>query len=185
MAQAKLFGEKLRTLRHRHKLTQLALARALGLSSHGHITNVEAGRRTPSVDLAIRVATVFHVPLDFLLQDRISPEGSVPEVDLNLTITAARRSFGEKLRTFRQQRNMTQPELAKILGLASQSHVANFEAGRRMPSVEVLLRATELLGMTADALLGQTTTDAASEDNADDSNLHCENNRNRKSSEKQ
>lgn len=167
MPQAKLFGEKLRVLRHRHKLTQLEVARALSLSSHGHITNVEAGRRTPSVDLALRVAALFHVPLDFLLQDRIDPDTSVAQVDHQIAVAVARRSFGEHLRAYRQTENMTQMELARLLGLGSPSHVANFEAGRRMPSVEVLLQTTRLLGLTVDALLGQATAVAVGTEHED------------------
>lgn len=62
------FGEKLRILRIKHGLTMQALAARLGTSS-GYISNVEHDKVTPSIDFAVKVAQVFQVSTDLLLQD--------------------------------------------------------------------------------------------------------------------
>ena len=50
-----LFGRKLRVLRHQQGLTQVDLARKLGLSSYTHITKLEASQDAPSLDLVVRI----------------------------------------------------------------------------------------------------------------------------------
>ncbi|MFV9505667.1 MAG: helix-turn-helix domain-containing protein [Oscillochloridaceae bacterium umkhey_bin13] len=65
------FGAKLRTLRQRHGLTMRDLADQLGLGSHGYIGDLESGRRQPSLELAVKVADLFGVPLDQLARDDV------------------------------------------------------------------------------------------------------------------
>ena len=40
----RLFGEKVRALRRQREMTQVELARKLGLAAHTHITKLEAGQ---------------------------------------------------------------------------------------------------------------------------------------------
>jgi transcriptional regulator with XRE-family HTH domain len=68
------FGKRLRTLRLRRKLTQIELARQLGLARQGYISNIEAGRKAPSLDLAVQSADLFGVTTDSLLRNDVSLE---------------------------------------------------------------------------------------------------------------
>lgn len=65
------FGQKLHYLREQRNMTQEDLARQLGLKRQGHISNLEMGRRTPSVELVVQIADLFGVSTDYLLRDAI------------------------------------------------------------------------------------------------------------------
>jgi transcriptional regulator with XRE-family HTH domain len=65
------FGEKLRTLRVRHNMTLKELANELGLTAHGYISELEAGKKVPTAELALNVARLFEVTTDELLRDEL------------------------------------------------------------------------------------------------------------------
>jgi DNA-binding XRE family transcriptional regulator len=65
------FGDKLRALRLRREQSQIALANQLGLSSGAYISNLEAGRKLPSLTLVVRIADLFGVTTDTLLRDEV------------------------------------------------------------------------------------------------------------------
>src|SRR5262245_10876831 len=64
--------------------------------------------------------------------------------------------FGDKLRTLRRQRGMTQSDLARHLGLASHSHVSYLERGLSAPSLELAIKAAGVFGVSVDYLLRDT-----------------------------
>lgn len=65
------FGEKLRTLRTRQSMTLQQLARALGLTAHGYISELESGKKIPTAEIVLRVAHLFNVTTDQLLKDEL------------------------------------------------------------------------------------------------------------------
>lgn len=65
--------------------------------------------------------------------------------------------LGERLKTLRLQRNMTQSAVAAKLGL-SPSLISGIELGERTPSVEVLLSLSYLYECSTDYLLGKDAT---------------------------
>jgi transcriptional regulator with XRE-family HTH domain len=62
------FGQKVRLLRERRKITTRALASEIKVSK-GSITEVEQGNVQPSIDFAYKIATFFGVSADVLLDD--------------------------------------------------------------------------------------------------------------------
>ena len=72
------FGEKLRTLRKRHKMTTTQLTAALGFVNDGYISLLENGKRMPNVGIALKVSQLFNVTTDQLLRDdlELPDEGS-------------------------------------------------------------------------------------------------------------
>jgi transcriptional regulator with XRE-family HTH domain len=62
------FGAKLRTLRKRQKMTQQELAAALGVA-RSYISFLENNEREPSGELVLKVAHLFTVSTDQLLED--------------------------------------------------------------------------------------------------------------------
>ena len=60
------FGKKLRQLRKQKQLTQKQLANLVGVQ-HTMISFYELGDRIPSPDVLIKIASVFHVSVDYLL----------------------------------------------------------------------------------------------------------------------
>lgn len=63
------FGEKLKALRTRRGITLKELAMSLGLSAHGYISELEAGKKTPTVEVLIKISEYFNVSTDELLKD--------------------------------------------------------------------------------------------------------------------
>ncbi len=65
------FGEKLRTLRKQRGLTLKELAHIIGHNTHSHISELETGKRKPSLELALKLSRLFNVPLDQLAKDEL------------------------------------------------------------------------------------------------------------------
>ena len=62
------------------------------------------------------------------------------------------RDIGKNIKLLRQQKNMTQDELAEALFVTRQT-VSNYETGRSRPDVEMLLRIAEVLDADANTVL--------------------------------
>lgn len=65
------FGDKLRALRLKHNMTLKQLAEAVGQSAHGYISELEAGKKKPTVEFVLRIARLFNVSTDELLKDEL------------------------------------------------------------------------------------------------------------------
>ena len=64
--------------------------------------------------------------------------------------------FGEVLAELRQDRSLTQEQLAKIL-FVSKGTISNYENGIHFPDIEKLLALADYFGVTTDFLLGRVT----------------------------
>jgi len=148
-----LFGDKLLHLRRRHKLTQIDLGQRLD-AKRAHISNLEAGRRAPSLDLVVRAADLFGVTTDYLLLDSIPVEAVTAHTGTQSPdLPLLSQLFGAKLRQLRKLHNVTQLELIQRLGLKSQSHISLMEADQSDPSIEMVIQLAGLFGVTTDYLL--------------------------------
>ena len=65
------FGEKLHTLRTQRNLTLKELAGQFGLTAHGYISELERGKKLPTVGLVLNIARFFGVTTDELLKDEL------------------------------------------------------------------------------------------------------------------
>jgi len=61
--------------------------------------------------------------------------------------------FGEKLKSLRIKRAMTLKEVATALGHRAHGYISELETGKKQPTVEFVLRASKLFGVTTDELL--------------------------------
>ena len=68
------FGEKLRVLRTGQDMTLKELAVALGLTAHGYISEIEAGKKKPTAEFVLKVSRFFKVTTDQLLKDEFDVE---------------------------------------------------------------------------------------------------------------
>ena len=66
-------------------------------------------------------------------------------------------NMGDKLRTLRIERNLTQKQIADMLGLAI-SAVSSYESGSRYPSYDSLIKLAHIFHVSTDYLLGLTST---------------------------
>jgi transcriptional regulator with XRE-family HTH domain len=74
------------------------------------------------------------------------------------------RLFGAKLRYLRSHQDISQAELARLLNLASRAHINNLEAGRRIPSLDLVLKVARIFGVTTDYLLRDSIAPEAQPD---------------------
>lgn len=148
------FATKLRHLRRQQNLTQTQLARQLALTSHTHISHLESGRKSPSLDLVLRVGRYFGVTTDYLLRDSIPPETDTEQTaDYEERDTPFLQLFSARLRHLRKRHGMTQDELAQHLSSWSQAHISLLELGGSEPSIELVLHLADLFQVTTDYLL--------------------------------
>lgn len=63
--------------------------------------------------------------------------------------------FAKRLRILRENSNMNQEKLAKMLNLSA-STIGMYEQGRRQPDNETLLKLTEIFDVSLDYLMGKT-----------------------------
>ncbi len=96
------FGEMLRKLRQDAGLTQKQLADRLGISK-STVSFYEQSIRSPSSDVLLRIARVFHISTDYLLGETEKTQfidiSDLPAEDvkyLNYTIDFLRKKNGEE-----------------------------------------------------------------------------------------
>ena len=93
------FGEKLRSLRSRHGMTLKGLAENLGYKTHGYISEIEAGKKAPSVAFLLAVADLFGVSVDDLVKDEVEvnlPPEAASEPPPSLGVPFAERPPSER-----------------------------------------------------------------------------------------
>lgn len=154
----RLFGAKLRHVRRLYRLTQSEVADYLSLASYTYINRLEADQRSPALTLVVRLALLFGQATDYFLRDTIPVEEARPSTISALTIgDRPMRLLGAKLQALRSQRGWSQTELARQLGLSHPGYVNNLEAGRRAPSIDLIVQIADLFGVTTDYLLRDDT----------------------------
>jgi transcriptional regulator with XRE-family HTH domain len=76
---SKRFGQKLRDLRKMHGIAMKDLAERLRYMPHGYISEIENGKKQPSITLVLKISKLFNVSTDQLLKDDL--EISIDEDD--------------------------------------------------------------------------------------------------------
>ena len=69
-------GKQIQLLRQRHNLTQKELAEIIN-SSQNYLSDVETGKKRPSLDYYITIANYFKVSLDQLFADELSMKKNI------------------------------------------------------------------------------------------------------------
>lgn len=63
--------------------------------------------------------------------------------------------MGLKIKMLRQQKNINQAELGKIVGVGKTT-ISNYETGYSVPDLETLIKLADYFGVTTDYLLGRS-----------------------------
>lgn len=79
---------------------------------------------------------------------------TVPEVDIEYV------SFGERLRSIRKEKDMSQDEFAELLGTSKQV-LSRYETGQRIPKITQVQQYASKLDVSADYLMGDSAEEAA------------------------
>lgn len=66
--ETRAMGERIRIAREERSMTQRSLAEAIGCTSQ-HISAIERGVKTPTLETFVDIAAALKVPADVLLQD--------------------------------------------------------------------------------------------------------------------
>ncbi|MDY3930065.1 MAG: helix-turn-helix transcriptional regulator [Clostridia bacterium] len=72
----KMAGRQIKLLRHQHDLTQKDFAEKIN-SSQNYLSDVETGKKKPSLDYYITIANFFNVSLDQIFQDSLHVKKNV------------------------------------------------------------------------------------------------------------
>ena len=121
------FGCRLKIARLAKEYTQEELAEMLGVSQTTY-SDWEIGKSTPKADISVKLAEIFG--LDCLLLIIGITDEILIEFYENVMI-----NFSKNLIKIREQRNLTQKDLAKIIGVTKQT-IINYEKGLIKPSFE-------------------------------------------------
>lgn len=73
------------------------------------------------------------------------------------TVTVSKKDLGSRLRAFRQQRGITQVELALAMRL-TQSNISAIERGARGITIHQVVELARILHVSTDEILGLSTT---------------------------
>lgn len=88
-SQMRINPEALRTIRTDREVSITRLAELVGMNSHSHLSNVEAGRREASPDLIRRLAAALKVDLLALLGPEVRPGERPKSSDDEATVVGA------------------------------------------------------------------------------------------------
>ncbi|MCL7871014.1 helix-turn-helix domain-containing protein [Bacillus altitudinis] len=71
--------------------------------------------------------------------------------------------LGDRLRSLREKHNLTQEQIAKIIGI-SRGTYAHYEINKRRPDYETLIKITDIFNVSLDFLLTGKEFDSSNED---------------------
>lgn len=132
-----MFSQVLVKLRKENALSQKALAEKIGVSQQT-VGSWETMRTEPDQRSLKLLADYFNVSLDYLLGQPI--QNSI---------------LKNRLRLLRQEKELTQKELANIFSI-SDARYNQYETGRRTPDYMLLNHFADYFGVSLDYLLGRT-----------------------------
>lgn len=164
--------KNLKRLREKQELTQEQLAKQVGVSQ-ANVAMWETGKSKPTLDMAYELAKIFDCSIDYLLgkdekpkatsepscgfweiaerigcsvSDLLNPKRSEEELELI-------KAFGERLKALRNERLLTQQDVADVIGMSQQAY-AFYETGQREPSLKTLITIATFFDCTVDYLIG-------------------------------
>lgn len=112
-------GDKIRALREERGISLEEMSQKLGLSL-SYLSEVERGKRTPSLQSLYNICRYFSIPVSLLI--------STP---------AKMRVIGQKIKLNREAKGLTQKQLARMSGLSS-GLIAQLEAAKVQPSLKTI-----------------------------------------------
>lgn len=139
-------AQNLKCLREQRGMSQQELAEVLEIS-RAAVGNWETSNREPDLKTIIRLAVYFGVTLDDLVLRDLKPP-----VPLYVT----------NLRFLRIQHEMTQENMADLLGYKGKQGYNAIETGKTKPNVDDLEKLADFFGVTMDEIIKQDLAKEAS-----------------------
>ncbi|BCV22110.1 helix-turn-helix domain-containing protein [Moorella sp. Hama-1] len=119
-------GERIRLLRERSGKNLNALAEAAGISV-SYLSEIERGNVYPAIDTLKKITAALEVPLS--------------------SVIGTGGSLGHKLRLAREERGLTQAELARAAGVSA-GLIGQIEQGKVQPSLKTLEKVGSVLDIS-------------------------------------
>lgn len=140
-----MFSDVLKELRAKTGISQLKLAKAIGVSN-GNIGDWERGRSKPGYDAIVALSRFFGISSDSLLE-LSNLDDLILDDPISETCT-----FPDVLKNLRSKRNISQAKLAEEIGV-SPGNVGNWESGLSKPGYDALIKLSKYFNVSADFLL--------------------------------
>ena len=99
-------GEKIRFLRRRHGLTLKTLSSKLGYMTHGYISEIETGKKIPSLDFIVNFCELTGISIDQLIKEEVM---SVKKNETNLLTASEVEKIRLILSTYQDGTGMLAP----------------------------------------------------------------------------
>ena len=131
------FNNQLKTLRQEYNLSQQELADKIGISKSS-INMYERGEREPGIETVKRIADFFNVDVDYLF--------GVSDIKKRreFKVTRTNKSIAHNIRHHREQSNLSQKELADLLGI-DEAVVADLESSKSTLKKDMLYKICDVL----------------------------------------
>jgi len=142
--------ERLKKIRLEKRLTQLQASKVLKVN-RSLISIWENGYANISLKQLIKIASLYHVPIDYIL-------GIINEIDKEDYLYIKKldlKYVGSKIKEVRKSNNLTQEQFAKML-FTKRSNISYYEIGKLTISTADLKEICETFGVSADYIIGNT-----------------------------
>ncbi len=145
LSDDKTFIERLKELRKQSGLTQKQVAEHLDITQSAY-AQWETGKLNPKKETIQKFADLFNVSYDYLWHGTSEPQTT------NAIIETNSGTFPERLRQLRTEADLTQKQLADIVG-TTQQNIAFWETGRQRPKQPSLIKLANYFNVSIDYLL--------------------------------
>lgn len=151
--QNRIIGLLLRDARENAGRTKTECAEALGVSV-STITAYEEGQRSISLPELEVLAYLLNTPIDRFWEESPKLEGGEDNLDFQELLVIRHRIVGALLRQARLNADMTQKEVAEVLGCSS-SRISSYEYGKQEIPVAELKLLAKHFGLSIDYFLDE------------------------------
>lgn len=135
-------NENLKLIREGLGYSQTDVAAKLGITRQGY-NHYETGKRIPPLDIMENLCSIFNVDMNALTDST------------DLQAWTNRSNFAERLKMLRENKNVSQTQIADFLKISKQTY-NNYERAIREPDFETIKKLAEYFNVTTDFLLGNT-----------------------------
>ncbi|MBO8126349.1 MAG: helix-turn-helix domain-containing protein [Firmicutes bacterium] len=136
-------GSELRRHRKSRNYTLVQLAEKVGVSP-SYLSEIEQNKKRPSIKTVMRIAEALGIDANALLPPELSQNG--PEEEIYL---------GGKLKVARVRKGWNLTKTSKLAGI-SPAYLSQIERGQVNPSIDVLKRLADVLGISLPVVMNRT-----------------------------
>lgn len=142
-----MFGQRIIELRKQQGLTQLELAKAIGISRSA-LSLYEIEKREPDIDTLIKLSSSFNVSVGYI----IGSECHIKPVNYTIDTSCATLNFITHIHDLMTDQKMSEQDFMQKTGF-SQEDTNAYLHGNRIPTIDGLIKIASALNVSIDYLL--------------------------------